>query len=116
MGYIHRHKTAALFRAAARLGAIAANADARALRALTGYGTNLGLAFQITDDILDNAPRGKGKRNLDKTSCVSVYGLKNARQRADARIREAVAALKELKAHRTRPLIALAKFIGQRMY
>ncbi len=51
--YIHTHKTGALIRASVRIGAIAAGATPSQLEALTRYGTDVGLAFQIADDILD---------------------------------------------------------------
>ena len=51
--YIHRHKTGKLFSAALRGGAIIGGADEAQLSDLALYGENLGLAFQITDDILD---------------------------------------------------------------
>ena len=50
---IHHLKTGALIRAAARCGAIIAGAGAREIEAVTEYATNLGLLFQITDDLLD---------------------------------------------------------------
>lgn len=51
--YIHLHKTAAMIRAAARMGAIAAGAKDNVLTALSDYAENLGLAFQLFDDVLD---------------------------------------------------------------
>lgn len=51
--YIHRNKTAEMFAAAAKMGAIAANANAEQLRAIELFGTKLGLGFQAADDILD---------------------------------------------------------------
>src|SRR5439155_1462608 len=51
--YIHRHKTAALIRASLRVGARLAGGDAKAVAAITEAGSDLGLAFQIVDDILD---------------------------------------------------------------
>jgi geranylgeranyl diphosphate synthase type II len=51
--FIHRYKTGALFRAAIRSGAILAGAKKPQLVALTEYAEQFGLAFQITDDILD---------------------------------------------------------------
>jgi len=50
---IHAHKTAALISIAARAGALIANANKDELDAITEYGINLGLLFQITDDLLD---------------------------------------------------------------
>ena len=51
--YIHARKTADLFAAAARMGAICAGASDRRREALGAFGADLGLAFQITDDLLD---------------------------------------------------------------
>src|SRR5207245_11160548 len=51
--YIHRHKTAALIRASLRVGARLAGGDAKAVAAITEAGSDLGLAFQIVDDLLD---------------------------------------------------------------
>ena len=51
--YIHTHKTAVMFRAAARMGGICADADNHQLEWLGDYGLKLGLAFQIADDLFD---------------------------------------------------------------
>ena len=51
--YIHAHKTGALIRASVRSGAILGGGSSAAVEALTHYGTHIGLAFQIMDDILD---------------------------------------------------------------
>ncbi|MDR2593123.1 MAG: polyprenyl synthetase family protein [Chitinispirillales bacterium] len=51
--YIHMNKTAALIRASIRVGALLADAPADALERLSSYGNNVGLAFQVVDDILD---------------------------------------------------------------
>ncbi len=60
---IHRDKTARLFEASARLGAICALADASRSDAAARFGRNLGLAFQIADDLLDvtGTPQRLGK-------------------------------------------------------
>src|SRR5690606_19716630 len=50
---IHRRKTGAMFVVSLRLGAIVAGATDAQLAAVTQYGTNIGLAFQIVDDLLD---------------------------------------------------------------
>jgi geranylgeranyl diphosphate synthase type II len=90
---IHVGKTAALFRAALRTGAILAGAGARDLQALTEYGLSFGLAFQITDDILDltgdEALLGKLPRSdLDnrKATYPAMYGLEQARLIAEAQV------------------------------
>lgn len=51
--YIHLHKTAAMIRGAARMGAVAAGADETALQAVSDFAEHLGLAFQLFDDLLD---------------------------------------------------------------
>jgi octaprenyl-diphosphate synthase len=63
---IVRDKTASLFAWAARAGALVAGAPAEASRALGDYGTHLGVAFQLVDDVLDydGDPRATGKALL----------------------------------------------------
>jgi geranylgeranyl diphosphate synthase type II len=51
--YIHKNKTAALIRASIRVGALLADAKGDVLEKLSSYGNNVGLAFQVVDDILD---------------------------------------------------------------
>lgn len=97
---IHRRKTGALFRAAVRAGGLIVGASSAELQALTHYAEQLGLAFQITDDILDltGDPAKMGKdKNSDlknfKATYPSLYGLEQARQMAAAAVRAAVEAL-----------------------
>jgi geranylgeranyl diphosphate synthase type II len=61
---IHARKTGAMIRVSLRLGAMSAAASAEQLRALDEYGRRLGLAFQVTDDLLDvrGSDEGMGKR------------------------------------------------------
>jgi geranylgeranyl diphosphate synthase type II len=84
---IHRGKTGALFVAAAACGAISAGATPDAIASLTAYAKNLGLAFQIVDDLLDvagdPAQTGKALRaDARKTTFVSFSGIDGARQLA----------------------------------
>jgi geranylgeranyl diphosphate synthase, type II len=84
---IHRGKTGSLFVAAAAAGAMAASAPAESIAALTAYAKNLGLAFQIVDDLLDvsgdPASTGKAARaDARKTTFVSFSGVDGARQLA----------------------------------
>ncbi len=95
--YIHLHKTGALFRAAVRCGGILAGAASEELQALTGFGLSFGLAFQITDDILDltgdEALLGKPlKSDLAnrKATYPGLFGLEQARQLAAAQVRQAL--------------------------
>ena len=84
---IHRGKTGALFVAAAACGAVTAGAAAEPIAALSAYAKNLGLAFQIVDDLLDvsgdPAATGKAVRaDARKTTFVSFSGVEGARQLA----------------------------------
>ena len=84
---IHRGKTGALFNASAVAGAMTAGADAESLAALSAYARNLGLAFQIIDDLLDvegdPAETGKATRqDARKTTFVSFSGVAGAHQLA----------------------------------
>ncbi len=98
--YMHQQKTGAMFRAAVRSGAWLAGANERQLAALTEYAKQFGLAFQITDDILDvvgtsekiGKPVGSDERN-HKSTYVSLYTLTGARDMARQSVEQAVAAL-----------------------
>ncbi|WP_432646609.1 polyprenyl synthetase family protein [Mitsuokella sp.] len=97
---MHMGKTGALFRAALRSGAILAGADEEKLAALTDYAEKFGLAFQITDDILDvvgdekliGKPVGSDIRN-EKSTYVTLTSLEEARKLAKETVDGAVAAL-----------------------
>jgi geranylgeranyl diphosphate synthase type II len=84
---IHRWKTGALFVAAAVAGALTAGARPDQVTALSAYAKNLGLAFQIVDDLLDveGDPEETGKPRLAdarKTTFVSFSGVEGARSLA----------------------------------
>jgi geranylgeranyl pyrophosphate synthase len=87
---IHHHKTGALIRAAARCGGIIAEADDTELEAITEYATNLGLLFQITDDLLDvtataedlGKTPGKDARSR-KATYPALYGIKSTQAQLD---------------------------------
>lgn len=113
--YVHMHKTAVLFRAAVRMGGIAAGAGKTDLAALTDYGVNLGMAFQITDDILDAAPQPKAGEDPHELTCLSVYSVEESRKKAEAHIARAVAAASKLPRETgSTPLVALAKLVLER--
>ncbi len=81
--YIHSHKTGALFIAAGELGAMAVDARRRDLEGITRYAKNLGLAFQITDDLLDvlGTPEVTGKdshQDEGKVTFVKLLGVEGA--------------------------------------
>jgi len=97
---VHRGKTGALIRAACTLGAIAAEADARQVAALTAYGEDVGLAFQIADDVLDATGTSEelGKTpgrdaQLAKSTYLSLVGVEAARAEAERLARRAVSHL-----------------------
>jgi geranylgeranyl diphosphate synthase, type II len=117
---IHAMKTGALFRAALHIGGVLGGADARSLRALDEYGERLGLAFQITDDVLDvttdAAVLGKtpGKdRDAGKVTFVSLHGVAGARAIATEHAGAAAACLRS-SGLRSPLLEALAGFAVDR--
>ncbi|HEY6547102.1 MAG TPA: polyprenyl synthetase family protein, partial [Vicinamibacteria bacterium] len=96
--FIHSRKTGALFIASAELGAAAARAAPAERAAVGSYAKNLGLAFQIMDDLIDavGAPSEAGKdvgQDLKKTTFVSFSGVDGARQLAEELIVASVDAL-----------------------
>ncbi|MDR3349286.1 MAG: polyprenyl synthetase family protein [Acidaminococcales bacterium] len=97
---MHMAKTGALFRAAVFAGAMLAGASDARLTALEDYAGNFGLAFQITDDILDvtGDPAAMGKKagsdaRKNKITYVSAFGLGRAKELAREHIGKAVLAL-----------------------
>ncbi|HWD17638.1 MAG TPA: farnesyl diphosphate synthase [Verrucomicrobiae bacterium] len=118
--YIHERKTSALLCCSARLGGMSANCTAAQLRALTDFGYNVGLAFQIIDDILDvtqtSAQLGKtaGKDTAaQKATYPSIVGLEKSREIAQQLTRRAFAALRAFRG-RAPALEALAQYLLQR--
>ena len=97
---VHRGKTGALIRAACTLGAIAGRAGPAEVRALTAFGEEIGLAFQVADDVLDatGTSEALGKTagrdaELAKSTYVSLMGVESARAEAEGLARRAVAHL-----------------------
>jgi geranylgeranyl pyrophosphate synthase len=98
---IHTMKTGALFRASLRIGGLLGGGDARQVHALGAFGERLGLAFQITDDVLDvtmeESALGKtpGKdAGAAKVTFTSLLGVASARCAAEAEVESATAALR----------------------
>jgi geranylgeranyl diphosphate synthase type II len=116
--FIHSRKTGALFTAAAALGALAARSSATERSAVVAYAKNVGLAFQIVDDLIDATlgPEEAGKdvgKDAKKTTFVSFAGVTGARQLA----RELVDAGREALAGfgpRAQPLLDLAEYVVAR--
>jgi geranylgeranyl diphosphate synthase type II len=115
---IHRWKTGSLFVAAAVAGALTAGARAEQVSALSAYAKNLGLAFQIVDDLLDveGDPAETGKPRLAdarKTTFVSFSGVAGARELAGELCETATGTL-DLFGPRAESLRALAGFVARR--
>ncbi len=117
---IHRRKTGALIVAAVKSGAIIFNARKDKIQALAEYGINVGLAFQIADDILNV----EGDRELmgkkpgsdaahDKLTYPSLLGLDLAKEKLAKYIDAAEASLSGFD-ERARPLLVIARYIMER--
>jgi geranylgeranyl diphosphate synthase type II len=99
--FIHSAKTGALIRAAVRVGAMCADAAETDLERVTRYGENVGLAFQIVDDLLDvlGSKEAMGKTvgkdgQRRKATYPALYGVEESRRIAAKLIEEACEALK----------------------
>ena len=100
--YIHKNKTAALIEAALMIGAVLAGASDEAVKKLEQAAENIGIAFQIQDDILDvtstvevlGKPIGSDEKN-QKATYVSFEGIDKAKQDVALFSEEAVAILEE---------------------
>lgn len=97
---IHAAKTARLFEASCRLGAMAAGADDSKISALGAYGRAFGLAFQAADDLLDvtadQGAVGKGTRKdavASKQTYPRCVGIEETRKHIAAAVEQAVAAV-----------------------
>jgi geranylgeranyl diphosphate synthase type II len=118
--YIHTHKTGALILASIQTGALLGGGSEEALAALTRYGEASGLAFQLTDDILDvvgdQEVLGKDVGSDEargKATYVALLGLEGARLRARELRDLAVTALAPL-GERAEPLRRIAHYIVDR--
>lgn len=116
--FIHSHKTGALFMAAGELGAMAADARRRDLEVISRFAKNLGLAFQISDDLLDvvATPEETGKdtgKDAGKVTFVKLLGVEGARLLAAELLGFAVEALAPL-GRKADPLRELAAFVRVR--
>lgn len=120
--FIHECKTAAMITVSLRLGGMAANATPAQLDGLTRFGDNLGLAFQVIDDILDitqtSEKLGKSAGKdlaAQKTTYPALIGLEAARKEAQKLTAEAHGALKIFGA-KAATLHALADYLLDREY
>ncbi|MBR0383102.1 MAG: polyprenyl synthetase family protein [Eubacteriaceae bacterium] len=120
LDFIHAHKTGALITAAVVCGGILGGAEEAELACLTAYGQNLGLAFQIADDILDETsttetlgkPVGSDEKN-HKTTYVTLYGLAESKKMLIEAYHRAEDALGQLDRD-TRFLSEMAAYVCER--
>jgi geranylgeranyl diphosphate synthase, type II len=117
---IHRRKTGALLRASVRIGALLAGADADALKQLSRYGDAIGLAFQVADDLLDEAgdtqATGKSARRdraRGKSTVPAVLGVEATRRMLQELLAKSVDPLARLGPS-AEPLRGIASLIVQR--
>lgn len=115
--YIHTHKTGALFRAALRTGALLAGATSTELACLTTYAEKFGLAFQITDDLLDLTGNSEklGKtvgsdQAMGKLTFPALYGIEKSRELVQEVVDEALQTLAKLPGE-TKPLELLLQYL-----
>lgn len=118
--WIHTHKTAALLQVAVATGAILGGATPEEVKACEKYALDIGLAFQVADDILDvtasteDLGKTAGKdQNTDKTTFPKIMGLEESRIEAKRLIDEAKESLAPF-GDRAGPLLALADYIINR--
>ncbi|QNP30251.1 geranylgeranyl diphosphate synthase CrtE [Cylindrospermopsis curvispora] len=120
LNFIHNHKTAALLEASVVCGGIIAGASPQDIQKLTRYSQNIGLAFQIIDDILDITAT---KEQLGKTAgkdiesakvtYPSLWGIEESRLKAQELVEEACAQL-DFYGDKAVPLQEIAHFIINR--
>ncbi|MBO1350146.1 MAG: polyprenyl synthetase family protein [Hormoscilla sp. GUM202] len=120
LNYIHTHKTGALLESTVVSGAMLAGCPASDLERLSQYAKNIGLAFQIIDDILDitatQEELGKtaGKDlQAQKVTFPSIWGIDESKNQAHSLVKEAKAQLERF-GERAIPLMAIADFITTR--
>jgi len=122
LNYIHSCKTGALIRASVVCPAILSGEDSSVIEKLSRFGLNIGMAFQIVDDVLDiigdSKELGKttGKDEKEKKATYpALFGLEESRRKTELLVQEAVDEL-EFLGERGRILRELAHFISVRRY
>ena len=117
---IHSHKTGQLIRAAVRIGGIIGGASSAQLQSLTGYAEDIGLAFQIADDVLNRVGTREelGKdagtdEKRGKKTYPSFFGIDGARQLGNECVERAVNRLESFD-HQADPLRHMAAYIMMR--
>ncbi len=116
--YIHSHKTGALFTASALLGGIIAGASDKELTALEMYAKNLGLAFQIKDDLLDitghQSQTGKDSgKDQNKATFISHAGVEGAGRLLAELVDFSISSLERFGSRATR-LVQISEYVKER--
>lgn len=119
--YIHAHKTGALLEAAVVSGAILGGAGEQDVEKLRRYAQDIGLAFQVIDDILDLTATSEqlGKTAgkdlaVGKTTYPSLLGLEESKRVAEGLIASAVGELEDYPPEKKAALVGVAKLIASR--
>jgi geranylgeranyl diphosphate synthase, type II len=120
LNFIHNHKTAALLEACVVCGGVLTGVSSEDLQRLSRYAQNIGLAFQIVDDILDitatqeqlGKTAGKDQK-ANKVTYPKLWGLEESRTKAQQLIEAACVELDSF-GDQAKPLIAIAQFIINR--
>mgnify|MGYP004485994747 FL=1 len=118
--HLHALKTGAIIRAAGKMGAVIAGAEQKKMDALDAFCLNLGIAFQIQDDILDvtgteetlGKPIGSDAEN-GKTTYITLYGKERAGELSEEYTKRAVDAL-SVFGEEKKYLVALAEHLTNR--
>lgn len=116
--FIHSRKTGALFVAAAAVGGMLANIHPAPLQRIEVFAKNLGLAFQITDDVLDvtSDPEVLGKdvgKDAQRLTFVKLAGIEGARKLSEELVETSLSAIEPLGAQ-AKPLRDLAILVRER--
>ncbi len=118
--YLHSCKTGALITAAVEMGAVLGNANQEQLQAFTEYGKNIGLAFQIVDDLLnvEGTTEQLGKKagsdaELEKATYPAFFGIDKTKEMAKEAVAHAIKALEQFD-NKADPLREIANYIYYR--
>ncbi|MCD4814426.1 polyprenyl synthetase family protein [bacterium] len=118
--YIHTHKTGQLIQAALKIGGCLAKASSEKMKALSVYGETIGLAFQISDDVLNviGEMRDLGKsvgtdEARGKATYPALFGLEESKKHAETLIAKGLSALKVF-GKKAAPLTAIANYVTER--
>jgi geranylgeranyl diphosphate synthase type II len=118
--FIHRRKTGALLRVSVELGGYLGGGSEKEVASLAQYGTSIGLAFQVVDDLLDiegdevltGKPVGSDEKNA-KATYPALYGLERTKEMAKELLQESLDAL-EIFGSEAEPLRAIANYVVTR--